>query len=97
MTAPNKNEGLIARLEQVEHSYPGLPDVMRNPDGPEAARAIQDLEQEVASLKEDREAAWKALSLVDSAFVKGSTLKKRNAALIECDKALQVLSGSFRG
>lgn len=76
MTAPNKNEGLIARLtaEAIDPFAPGLRHVSYvNPDGPEAARAIQDLEEEVGRLIAERDRAQHFLRLRDRQI---TTLRK---------------------
>lgn len=51
MTAPNKNEGLIRQLLMVRSSG-ARKGKHWNPDGPEAARAIQDLEEKLAATLE---------------------------------------------
>lgn len=63
MTAPNKNEGLIARLESLSALEPGWYANVGKKTGEqcceamrEAARAIQDLEEEVGRLTAVRDA-----------------------------------------
>lgn len=70
MTAPNKNEGLIAWLREaveIDIRWPQeLKDVVISSHlkGQEAARAIQDLEEEVGRLKRADRAVWQGDSSI---------------------------------